>query len=101
MVTIAQDAEAAHGREAGSRPQGVKLTNLMKSFLARDPSTHGPLPRDNPNFAVFAAPDQDAATLSVGDALRVRGTIQDAAPEPEKSQFAYNQRRAPQAFRLN
>ena len=101
MVTIAQAAEAP-AVEAGSRPDGpLKLFKLMKQLYARDSASHGPLPRDNPNFAVFAAPDQDAATISVGDALRVCGAIQDAAPEPEKSQFAYNERRAPQAFKLN
>ena len=75
MVTIAQAAEANETIAAGSRPTGVALTGLMKKLLARDAKTHGPLPRDNPNFAVFAAPAQDAAVLSVGDFVRVDGTL--------------------------
>ena len=30
----------------------------MKKLLAAEAITHGPLPRDNPNFAIFAAPEQ-------------------------------------------
>ena len=55
---IAQ-AHEGDGSEAGSRPCGHEATKVMKSFLARDPTTHGPLPRDNPNFAVFACPEQE------------------------------------------
>ena len=95
MVTIAQAAEAPKV-DAGSRPQGLKLTNTMKAFLARGAETHGPLPRDNPNFAVFAAPEQDSAVLKLGDTLRVKGTIDGAA----KSIFAYHEARGPETFTL-
>ena len=95
MITIAQAAEAP-SYEAGSRPHGpMSLFKLMRSLTARDASSHGPLPRDNPNFAVFAAPDQDEAVLRVGDLVRVRGTIHEArAP----SIFKYNEANATEQF---
>ena len=64
--------------------------------LARETDTHGPLPRDNPNFAVFAAPEQDAAVLKLGDTVRVTGRIDGAA----KSIFAYHEARGPEVFTL-
>ena len=95
MITIAQAAEAP-SYEAGSRPHGpMSLFKLMRSLTARDASSHGPLPRDNPNLAVFAAPDQDEAVLRVGDLVRVRGTIHEArAP----SIFKYNEAKATEQF---
>ena len=68
QVTIAQAHEqGGRGCEpAGTRPCGHEVSQVMKAFLARDESTHGPLPKDNPNFAVFAAPDQDEGVLKVG-----------------------------------
>lgn len=96
MVTIVQAPEAVSGVvEAGSRPQGQKLLPVMKKWFGGDPKTHGPLPKDNPNFAVFCAPDQDEAILRVGDVLGISETTGGAS-----STFAYNEKRSPEAFEL-
>ena len=44
-MTIAQAAEETPGVEAGSRPQGLDLTKVMKGFLSRE--CHVALPRDS------------------------------------------------------
>eukprot|EP00928_Gymnodinium_smaydae_P090051 TRINITY_DN73901_c0_g1_i1.p1 TRINITY_DN73901_c0_g1~~TRINITY_DN73901_c0_g1_i1.p1 ORF type:complete len:412 (+),score=39.15 TRINITY_DN73901_c0_g1_i1:47-1282(+) len=96
MVTIVQAPEAVPGvAEAGSRPQGQKLLPVMKKWYGGKPETHGPLPRDNPNFAVFCAPDQDEAVLRVGQVLTIDETT-GGAP----SIYAYNEKRSHEKFEL-
>jgi uncharacterized protein YcbX len=87
MVTIAQLAEGEPGIVAGSRPQGLKLTKVLKEIAPSKPATHGPLPREDPNLAIFAAPEQDEALVRVGDELSVLETIDRSAG----SIFAHNE----------
>jgi uncharacterized protein YcbX len=93
MVTIAQAAEMQPGVVAGSRPQGLELMSVMKKRYGCKPATHGPLPKDNPNFAMFAAPEQDEAVVRVGDEVSVVATIGEAP-----SSWAYNEQRSSEAF---
>ena len=94
MVTISQAAEGGKA-EPGTRPHGHEATKVMKSFLARSSETHGPLPRDNPNFAVFAAPERDAGTVRVGDTIAAEHVSGDC------SIWAHNRARSAEAFRLD
>eukprot|EP01047_Picozoa_sp_COSAG01_P077636 COSAG01_NODE_14054_length_1502_cov_0.859587_1_plen_399_part_00 len=94
MVTIAQVAEADDA--AGTRPTGLRMTKVMKSFLARPASTHGPLPRDNPNFAVFAAPELDESTLRQGDLVVPTGTLDGA-----RSLYEHNARLSKYRWQLD
>jgi uncharacterized protein YcbX len=99
MVTIAQVAEANVADDAaGTRPAGHKVSKVMKSFLAREADTHGPLPRDNPNFAVFAAPGLDESTLQEGDLVQVVGTI---ASSGARSIYEHNERQSRYRWRLD
>ena len=86
MVTIAQVAEGQEV-EAGTRPHGHEVTKIMKRFLAKDSDTHGPLPRDNPNFAVFAAPGVDQAILRTNDVINVCDRLESA-----RSLWEFNER---------
>ncbi len=99
MVTIAQVAEPSLADDvAGTRPAGHKVSKVMKSFLSRGAETHGPLPRDNPNFAVFAAPGLDDSTLHEGDLVRVVGTL---ASSGARSLYKHNEQQSPHRWRLD
>merc|ERR1711907_585931 len=70
MVTIEQRPTA----QCGTRPFGQVISSVLKSFRTFDESTHGPLPRTDPNFGVFATLDQEsAAVLRVGDLVSPTG----------------------------
>ena len=93
MVTIAQASEA----RPGERPDGHAVLKTMKGFLGKDAASHGPLPKDSPNFAVFAAP---------GDVVGVQIRIGDAAEPTPIGSFApsiwsYNRARHPEDFALD
>lgn len=100
MVTIAQVAEAnLADAVAGTRPAGLKVTKAMKAYLARGAETHGPLPRDNPNFAVFAAPGRDEGdVLHEGDVVEVAETI---ACSGARSIYEHNERQSRYRWRLD
>lgn len=73
--------------------------------MSRD--RYGPLPRDAPNFAVFAALDQDGGTLHVGDTLRVdavavrRNGQGGAQDQHHPTIWAYNRAKSNEEFRLD
>jgi hypothetical protein len=70
----------------------------MKSFLSTEAETHGPLPRDNPNFAVFAAPGLDESTLHEGDLVEVAGTL---ASSGARSLYKHNEQQSRYRWRLD
>jgi hypothetical protein len=51
MVTIDQEP----GESCGTRPNGHEPFVTLKKYRQNNPETHGPVARDNPNFAVYAA----------------------------------------------
>lgn len=95
MVAVVQAAES--GDRAGERPNGLEPLRRLKDLLRRDADTHGPLPRDAPNLAVYAAPDATGGVVRVGDEVAVLDTV----AAPAASIWAHNVARHPETFSLD
>jgi len=91
MVTI----EQREGPDCGTRPSGHETFMTLKAHRANNVTTHGPIGKGDPNFAIFAALDVASATLHVGDSVTVDATICKA-----KSIWQYNEMRSPDQFSL-
>jgi len=109
MVTI----EQSHCAEQGTRPSGLEVTAQLKKIRVQltpacmlsvwfdvccPATTHGPLPREDPNVSVFAVLDQESAQLRVGDAVTIAGRIEDAG---SPSIYCFNLDQNEHQFEIN
>eukprot|EP00658_Telonema_sp_P-2_P025685 TRINITY_DN20344_c0_g1_i2.p2 TRINITY_DN20344_c0_g1~~TRINITY_DN20344_c0_g1_i2.p2 ORF type:complete len:107 (-),score=24.46 TRINITY_DN20344_c0_g1_i2:221-541(-) len=70
MVTIEQQ-----GPRSGERPSGLQLLRRLKDFRVMPASSHGPLPRSDPNVAMFAALDGESGGICEGEEVLIETSV--------------------------